>query len=83
VIKLTTTTEQVEQNDWAQYPMTLRPKHIEAIMKMSQKKVYEFLSDPPFHVARAGREIYISKLVFRNWLEGTNLNVFNREENGT
>lgn len=53
--------------------MTLRPKHIEQIMKMSQKKTYEFLGDAPFHVARAGRDIYISKNVFRNWLEGTNL----------
>ncbi|WP_339273523.1 DNA-binding protein [Paenibacillus sp. FSL W8-0426] len=59
--------------NWIDYPMTLRPKHIEQIMKMSQKKTYEFLGDAPFHVARAGRDIYISKNVFRNWLEGTNL----------
>lgn len=71
---------QIMVSDWAQYPMTLRPKHIEKIMKMSQKKTYEFLGDPPFHVAKAGRELYISKLVFRNWLEGSNLNVFNRTE---
>ncbi|KAF6636561.1 hypothetical protein H6F38_04795 [Paenibacillus sp. EKM208P] len=71
-------------NDWAQYPMTLRPKHVEEIMKMSQKKTYEFLANPPFHVARAGREIYISKLVFRNWLEGTNFDVFqNNESSGS
>lgn len=71
-------------NDWAQYPMTLRPKHIEEIMKMSQKKTYDFLANPPFHVARAGREIYISKLVFRNWLEGTNFDVFqNNESSGS
>lgn len=62
--------------DWDLYPMTLRPKHIEKIMKMSQKKTYEFLGDPPFHVAKAGRELYISKLVFRNWLEGTNFDIF-------
>lgn len=30
-------------NDWAQYPMTLRPKYVEEIMKMSPKKTYEFL----------------------------------------
>lgn len=30
-------------NDWEQYPMTLRPKHVEEIMKMSPKKTYEFL----------------------------------------
>ncbi|SMF88043.1 hypothetical protein SAMN05661091_4079 [Paenibacillus uliginis N3/975] len=58
--------------DWNDYPMTLRPKHIEQIMGMSQKKTYEFLADAPFHVARAGRDIYISKMVFRNWFEGTN-----------
>lgn len=68
--------------DWDDYPMTLRPKHIEKIMKMSQKKTYEFLADPPFHVARAGRELYISKLVFRNWLEGTNHDIFNKESSG-
>lgn len=65
--------------DWTQYPMTLRPKHIMEIMDMSQKKTYEFLNDPPFHVAKAGREHYISKLVFRNWLEGTNFDVFQRD----
>ena len=64
--------------DWDRYPMTLRPKHIEQIMKMSQKKTYEFLNNPPFHVARAGRELYISKLVFRNWLEGTDFDIFDR-----
>ncbi|WP_138751752.1 hypothetical protein [Paenibacillus sinopodophylli] len=67
-------------DDWTEYPMTLRPKHIEKIMKMSQKKTYEFLGAAPFHVAKAGRELYISKLVFRNWLEGTNLDIFNKEE---
>jgi hypothetical protein len=60
----------VEKNDWDKYPMTLRPKHIQEIMNMSQKKTYEFLNNPPFHVAIAGREKYISKIVFRNWLEG-------------
>ncbi len=68
--------------EWDEYPMTLRPKHIEKIMKMSQKKTYELLADPPFHVARAGREIYISKLVFRNWLEGTNFDIFKKESSG-
>lgn len=71
---------QTAVSDWAQYPMTLRPKHIEKIMKMSQKKTYEFLGDPPFHVAKAGRELYISKLVFRNWLEGSDHDIFNRQE---
>lgn len=68
--------------DWDSFPMTLRPKHIEQIMKMSQKKTYEFLSNPPFHVAKAGRELYISKLVFRNWLEGTNFDIFKKEASG-
>jgi hypothetical protein len=72
--------EQEEQSDWDKYPMTLRPKHIEQIMKMSQKKTYEFLSDPPFHVAKAGREKYISKIVFRNWLEGTNFDIFQNKD---
>lgn len=73
----------VEQtNDWNKYPMTLRPKHIQEIMKMSQKKTYEFLNEAPFHIAKAGRELYISKLVFRNWLEGTDFNIFERGENG-
>ncbi|MDF2649636.1 MAG: DNA-binding protein [Paenibacillus sp.] len=71
-----------EGTDWDKYPMTLRPKHIEQIMKMSQKKTYEFLSNPPFHVAMAGREKYISKMVFRNWLEGTNLDIFNKVKQG-
>ncbi|MCU6795161.1 hypothetical protein OB236_23930 [Paenibacillus sp. WQ 127069] len=67
---------------WDGYPMTLRPKHIEQIMKMSQKKTYEFLGNAPFHVAKAGRELYISKLVFRDWLEGTQLNFIQKEGNG-
>jgi hypothetical protein len=50
--------------------MTLRAKHVKEIMKLSQAKLYEFLGDVPFHVAKAGRELYISKAVFRNWLEG-------------
>lgn len=57
--------------EWEDLPTTLRPKHIQGIMHMSQKKTYEFLGHAPFHVARAGRELYVSKGVFRSWLEGT------------
>lgn len=63
---------EVTEINWAQYPMTIRPKHIQQIMKMSQKKTYEFFAEAPFHVAKAGRELYVSKEVFRNWLEGSN-----------
>jgi hypothetical protein len=70
------------KTEWAQYPMTLRPKHIQEIMKMSQKKTYEFLSEAPFHVAIAGREKYVSKLVFRNWLEGTKFDIFQKDGEG-
>ncbi|MFF2155784.1 DNA-binding protein [Paenibacillus chitinolyticus] len=66
--------------NWCDFSMTLRPKHIKDILGMSEKKMYEFLAKPPFHVARAGREIYISKLVFRNWFEGTKIDVFNNNE---
>ncbi|KAF6584097.1 hypothetical protein ACT3XG_15695 [Paenibacillus polymyxa] len=53
-------------NDWAQYPMTLRPKHVEEIMKMSPKKTYEFL---------AGKYI-LANWYFFNWLDGANFDVF-------
>jgi hypothetical protein len=59
-----------EQNDWAKYPMTLRPKHIEEILGRSQKSIYELLKESPFHIGKAGRDIYISKSIFRKWLEG-------------
>jgi hypothetical protein len=36
--------------------MPLRPKHVKEKMKLSQAKLYEFLGDAPFHVAKAGRE---------------------------
>jgi hypothetical protein len=65
---------------WNKYPPTLRPKHIEEIMGRSPRKTYEFLSKPPFHVARDGNQIFISKAVFRNWLEGTNLDVIQSNE---
>lgn len=55
---------------WENYPPVLRPKHIQEIMGRSQRKTYEFLNDPPFHVAVDGREKFISKSVFRRWLEG-------------
>lgn len=55
--------------NWDSLPMTLRPKHIK-IMKMSQAKLYEFLRDTPFYAAKAGRELYIIKAEFGNWLEG-------------
>ena len=61
--------------NWGKYPPTIRPKHIEEIMGRSPRKTYEFLSKPPFHVARDGSQIFISKAVFRNWLEGTNIDV--------
>jgi hypothetical protein len=57
--------------DWDKYPMTLRPKHIEGIMNRSPRKTYEFLSKSPFHVARDGSQIFISKAVFRSWIEGS------------
>ncbi|CAH1055944.1 hypothetical protein [Paenibacillus pseudetheri] len=69
------TTENQELN-WGSFPMTLRPKHVKEIMKLSQAKLYEFLGDAPFHVAKAGRELYISKAVFRNWLEGRSDDIF-------
>jgi hypothetical protein len=62
--------EEEQTNDWDNYPMTLRPKHIEKILGRSQKSIYELLKEPPFHVVKAGRDLYISKSVFRKWLEG-------------
>lgn len=57
--------------NWNEYPRTLRPKHIQEILGRSQRKTYEFLNDnPPFHVAVDGNEKFISKTVFREWLEG-------------
>jgi pantothenate kinase len=56
---------------WDELPMTLRPKNLEGILGRSPRKTYEFLSKPPFHVARDGSQIFISKAVFRNWLEGS------------
>jgi alkyl sulfatase BDS1-like metallo-beta-lactamase superfamily hydrolase len=56
---------------WDKYPDVLRPKHIQEIMGRSQRKTYEFLHDAPFHVAKDGRELFVSKAVFRRWLEGT------------
>jgi pantothenate kinase len=61
----------VSNVDWDNLPMTLRPKHIEQILGISQRKVYEFLNKVPFHIVRDGHQIYISKTVFRNWIEGT------------
>lgn len=60
----------VSNVDWDNLPMTLRPKHIEKILGISPKKGYEFLNKAPFHVVRDGHQIYISKNVFRKWLEG-------------
>lgn len=56
--------------DWDELPMALRPKHIESIMGISKRKVYEFLNNAPFHIVRDGHQIYISKAVFRKWLGG-------------
>jgi hypothetical protein len=69
--KANVTPSTVSNVDWAKYPMTLRPKHIEEILGRSQKSIYELLKEPPFHTVKAGREIYISKNVFRKWLEGS------------
>ncbi|KAF6620065.1 hypothetical protein J2W97_000642 [Paenibacillus jamilae] len=41
-------------NDWAQYPMTLRPKHVEENNE----------DEPQKDLRVSDREIYISKLVF-------------------
>lgn len=62
--------------NWESFPMTLRPKHVKEIMELSQAKLYEFLGDAPFHVAKAGRGLYISKTVFRNWLEDRRDDIF-------
>lgn len=69
-------TTEIQELNWDSFPMTLRPKHIKVIMRLSQAKLYEFLADAPFHVAKAGRELYISKAVFRNWLEGRSDDIF-------
>lgn len=62
---------EIREIEWDKYPPTLRPKHIQEILGRSQRKTYEFLNDAPFHVATDGREKFISKAVFREWLEGT------------
>ena len=66
----TVATRQTNDIDWGKYPPTLRPKHIQEILGRSQRKTYEFLQNPPFHVAVDGREKFVSKAVFRRWLEG-------------
>lgn len=58
--------------DWDKLPMTLRPKHIQDILGISQRKIYELLHKSPFYIVKDGQQIYISKNVFRTWLEGTN-----------
>jgi hypothetical protein len=48
----------------------LKPKDIQVILGMSQKKLYEFLSDAPFRVVRVGRELKIPNTPFKEWLLG-------------
>jgi|GEM_PF-3797976 len=58
--------------NWDELPLTLRPKDMQQITGMSEKKMCEFLKDPPFHINRIGRGIFVSKNVFRKWFEGSN-----------
>lgn len=51
-------------------PEVLEPKHIQKILKMARRNVYDMLKEPPFHVVRVGRNYKISKSVFFEWLEG-------------
>jgi predicted DNA-binding transcriptional regulator AlpA len=60
--------------DKDQYPSVLDPIHIQEILGIGRKQVYELLNQdkPPFHFIRIGRLIKISKSVFLQWLEGRN-----------
>jgi predicted DNA-binding transcriptional regulator AlpA len=50
--------------------VVLRPKDIQAILGMSQRRLYEFLNDAPFRVVRVGRELRIPNAPFKEWLMG-------------
>jgi len=68
-------TDDLQVINWSDYPKIMRPKHIEEILGISQRKTYEFLNDPPFHVAKDGKQKFISKAVFIEWLEGRKLDL--------
>ncbi|WP_408895105.1 helix-turn-helix domain-containing protein [Paenibacillus taichungensis] len=52
------------------HPPVLTPKDIQNFLGISKSKTYEFLNSGELHVARAGRTIYVSRVVFLEWLEG-------------
>ncbi len=51
-------------------PNALEAKHIQKILGISERKVYEFLQNPPFKVVTVGRTYKVSKRVFFEWFEG-------------
>jgi hypothetical protein len=82
-INVTTEVESVglnihkEKND---YPLTLKPFHVQEILDISRKKTYEFLNEvearvvlkrkPEFHLVKVGRLFRISRDSFFNWFNG-------------
>jgi hypothetical protein len=51
-------------------PEILSTKHFQEVLEMSRRGAYDFMENPPFHVARVERLYKVSKRVFLEWLEG-------------
>lgn len=54
-----------------QLPDPCRPKDIQKFLGIGHVQTYEFLNNPPFHVVRVGRQIFVSRKVFLEWFEGS------------
>lgn len=55
------------------YPEVLNVSDIQSILDIGRKQAYELVHSGKFHVVKIGNRIKISKKVFINWLERTDI----------
>jgi len=51
-------------------PEELTPKHVQEVLGIGRRQVYELIGDAPFPVVKVGKLYKVSKKVFLNWLDG-------------
>lgn len=51
-------------------PVTLDPKHVQEILHIGRRQVYELMERAPFKVLRVGKLYKVPKEAFFTWYEG-------------